>query len=475
VLSRYLHLSPLRGLQAQRVAFYVISVMAALAAARYVMRVDQGYFPKPLVLLLALAGAAVLFSIAPEQLFLGWIFIAPLFQGVPQNAAFTGIEWAVYIAPCLVLAVHTIRRPSHLKVTWYDYLPALFVVLVFISMAVTSSTLADAGLFSAFKAVFVTVAIGPVVYYFVVYGAPAALTAARVLRVVLLACGLQACMAIVEWGTGRNLWHDTGWRDGIPRSVATLQNPAVLGAFVGAGMVIGLAVLCWDGPRELRLLSIIVVGVGVPALATTLTRGPILATIVVGTGILVLGQRTRLLGVGVSLACALAIFAAWPSIKQSSVYNNRLSNTQNIEARVVIQDWSLKLAKRKPILGYGYDSFDRVKNSANFTAGALPVSLGLNSTSHDTFLTVLVQYGGVGLLILLLPQAVIMLLAASRARAPSPERWLLVGGIGAVLVVALSASTLDLRFFSFVPAVPWLFLGLMRRVVGPGNERASVS
>ena len=67
----------------------------------------------------------------------------------------------------------------------------------------------------------------------------------------------------------------------------------------------------------------------------------------------------------------------------------------------MIQDWSLKLAKQKPVLGFGYDSFDRVKNSANFTAGALPVSLGLDSTSHNTFLTVLVQYGGVGLLLLL--------------------------------------------------------------------------
>ena len=475
MLSRIFHLSPIRGLQAQRIAFFVISVMTALAAARLVLRIEQGYFPKPLVLLLALAGGAVLFSIAPEQLFLGWLFVAPLLQGVPPQAEYKGLQWALYIGPCVVLAVQTIRRPSQLRVPWYDYLPALFVVLVFISMAATSDLVAVAGPSGAFKAVFVTVAIGPVVYYFVVYGASAALSAVRVMRIVLLAGALQACMAIVEWGTGRNLWNDTGWRDGIPRSVATLQNPAVLGAFVGAGMVVGLAILCWDGPRELRTLSIVVICVGVPALATTLTRGPILATIVVGTAILVLSARTRMLGIGVSLACALALFAAWPSIKQSSVYNNRLSNTRNIEARVVIQDWSLKLAKQKPVLGYGYDSFDRVKNSANFTAGALPVSLGLDSTSHNTFLTVLVQYGGVGLLLLLLPQLVIVLLAANRARAPSAERWLLVGGIAAVAVVALSAATLDLRFFSFVPAVPWIFLGLMRRVVGPGNVSASAS
>jgi hypothetical protein len=32
-----------------------------------------------------------------------------------------------------------------------------------------------------------------------------------------------------------------------------------------------------------------------------------------------------------------------------------------------------------------------------------------------------------------------------------------------VFIVAFTGGTLDLRFFSFVPAVLWLFLALMRR------------
>ena len=79
------------------------------------------------------------------------------------------------------------------------------------------------------------------------------------------------------------------------------------------------------------------------------------------------------------------------------------------------------------------------------------------------------------MLLLLLPQAAILLAAARRARAPSPDRWLLVGGIAAVAVVGLTATTLDFRFFSFITAIPWLFLGLLRRVVGPGDDAAFAS
>jgi hypothetical protein len=42
-------------------------------------------------------------------------------------------------------------------------------------------------------------------------------------------------------------------------------------------------------------------------------------------------------------------------------------------------------------------------------------------------------------------------------------RWLLTGLVGAVVVYAVSASTLDMRFFSLVPSLPWLFLGFLRR------------
>jgi hypothetical protein len=40
--------------------------------------------------------------------------------------------------------------------------------------------------------------------------------------------------------------------------------------------------------------------------------------------------------------------------------------------------------------------------------------------------------------------------------------------VGALVTYLISASTYDARFFSFVPALPWILLGVVRR--GPGEE-----
>jgi hypothetical protein len=51
----------------------LVSVAAADSIAGMGTRI-----PKPLILVLALAGAAVLLSVDTTQLFLGWLFVAPL-------------------------------------------------------------------------------------------------------------------------------------------------------------------------------------------------------------------------------------------------------------------------------------------------------------------------------------------------------------------------------------------------------------
>jgi hypothetical protein len=43
----------------------------------------------------------------------------------------------------------------------------------------------------------------------------------------------------------------------------------------------------------------------------------------------------------------------------------------------------------------------------------------------------------------------------------------LVAGIACIAVVMIDALTLDFRFFSFLPALPWMFLGLLRRELVP--------
>src|SRR4051794_26975418 len=59
----------------------IVSIAAAESIAGMGTRV-----PKPLVAVLALAGAAVLLSVDTVQLFLGWLFFAPIFQESASNS-----------------------------------------------------------------------------------------------------------------------------------------------------------------------------------------------------------------------------------------------------------------------------------------------------------------------------------------------------------------------------------------------------
>jgi hypothetical protein len=86
-----------------------------------------------------------------------------------------------------------------------------------------------------------------------------------------------------------------------------------------------------------------------------------------------------------------------------------------------------------------------------------------------------VEFGAIGLALLLIPWLTIIGRALKVALARPEMRWFLVGSIAAVAVYVLVANTLDMRFFSFVPALPWVFLGLLRRGHSFGGITTSVS
>jgi O-antigen ligase len=133
-----------------------------------------------------------------------------------------------------------------------------------------------------------------------------------------------------------------------------------------------------------------------------------------------------------------------------------------VQARVLLEDGSFKRAARKPVFGWGFNSVDRAKAQAGFTAQDVQ-QFGVSSTSHNSYLTVLVQYGSVGLLLLTIPWLAIGW-RAIRDVALRPElRWFTVGTLGLLFVFVVDSNAGDFRYFSFVPALPWIFLGFLRR------------
>src|SRR5262249_52753460 len=286
----------------------------------------------------------------------GWLFAAPLLQ---ESASKThlghALALALYAAPPLALLVKQVTsRGWRPRREWFDLLPAAYVVLLLLSLALTATNELRP---STLNLLYQNVALGVLVYYLVAFWRGRLPSLLRLAQVVLLASAIQALMAFVEWPTGWNLWHDTGWRGADPRAIATLANPAVTGAFIGVGIVFALAVLCWQGPLALRRLAIVMLVVGVPGLYATKTRAALLAPPSAAALCLLLSPRSRALALGVIALLALTLVLFWPQIEASPTYRNRFDNRQNVQGRLVLQDVSLRLAEKKPIFGWGYDSF----------------------------------------------------------------------------------------------------------------------
>jgi O-antigen ligase len=410
----------------------------------------------------------------PEILFLSWLALAPLLQESADLSTIGHVaSLAFYVAPPFVFALWTFTQPKFVPaLRLVDTLPVAFLLYVIGSLLLTTDD-ASAWMMSTY----ITIGIGVILYYFLAFGPIGSLSWEKITAVFLMACTLQAVMGIVDGLAGWNLWHDTRWREGegLSRAVATLVNPGVLGAFVGMGVVLAIALLVWGGPERLRALALATIVLGLPAVFLTYTRAPILATIVAVVLVLATRSQTRLIALGSLVLAAAVLIASWGRISESAFYQERATNTSNIQARVLIQDWSLQLAAERPLFGWGFGSFDRVKNSAGLSSGEIPRAYGLGSTSHNTYLTMLVEFGGIGLALLIVPWLVITGGALRVALARPELRWFIVGSIAGIVVYVLVATTLDMRFFSFVPALPWLFLGLLRRGRNFGGVAASAS
>jgi O-antigen ligase len=416
------------------------------------------------VLPMVLGLFALLIALRPDVLFVGWLLAAPFIQETARDSLVgLGLTTAFYALPPLVLAMHTVRSNSLARhVRWYDTLPAAYVAIILLSQGfVDSSQLKAFGFYSGM--LHESVAVGVIMYYVCAFGPLGRLKARTFASALLLGVSLVSALGIVQHYTAWTLWGGQ-LLDDPPRISATLVSPVIYGIFVGAGIVTSIAILVLDGPRSLRRLAFLTLALGLPALFFTFTRGCILATFVVASVVAFVPRRTRVPALGVALVAAIAVAASWGTITQSSLYQKRASNQENVSGRFVMARAALDLVEEKPVLGWGYGQYDFAKGTLETSTGSLSEESLYAYTSHNTFLTIVVELGIVGLLVLVLPWAIVVAQSIRQARAGIGfPAWLTVSLIGTLAVYVLAALTSDTRFFSFVPATAWVAIGLLRR------------
>lgn len=459
-----IHAGPVWGPRLQSALVLSGSAILAWYVGKEVAVGGPDRLPTPLLGLAAIAGAIVLVSIPPEKLFIGWLVLAPLLQNSADESTIgRPLVFAFYLAPAAVFFWQTLghwRRPSDVGVV--DALPALYALYVAGSALFTSELLADNPTGLA-KELFQVVAIGAVVYYFLVFGPGRRVSSTSIVGALLAGIALQGALSLIEWRTAWNVWGTSPWQySDPPRSVATLVSPGTLGLFLGCGIALALAVLAWNGPRGLRRPAVVALAFAVPGLLVTFTRGPVVATAIGALAVLFLARKARLATIIAAAVAVLALVAMWSQLTQSELYQRRIADRTNIAGREDIQEVSLRAAAKKPVAGWGYGSFERAKaaSSQDFTPR---IEGSLDTTSHNGFLTILVELGAVGLLLLVVPWLAMFVRGIRLIRRHVDDAWLVVGSMGALAVFGLAAMTTDFQYFSIAQMLPWLFAGLIRR------------
>ena len=406
---------------------------------------------------------ALYISMRPEVLVVCWLFAAPFVQ---ESARETTIGLALttilYVLPLGVFLLHMSRSnvlAQHVR--WYDLLPLGYVALIIGSEGVIdASELRSPSFYVAL--LHGATLVGVSMYYFCAFGPIRRLSPRNVALALLLSSSIVGALGIVEHFTHWNLWGQD-LVDQPPRIIVTLSSPATLGAFLGAGIVVATAALVWDGPRLLRRLSVVTLALTLPALFFTYTRAAMIATVAVASVLIAMRPGTRVIGAVVAVLAALVVCASWGEITSTSLYQQRASDTGNVSGRFVQSQGALDLAAQRPFLGWGYGQYDEAKSTLQRSTGALPEASLYYYTSHDTFLTILVELGVAGLVVFLLPWIIVMYRTLRRLRSTRYPRWFTLSLLGIVGVFVLIALTSDMRFFSFVPALAWIAVGLLRR------------
>ena len=435
---------------------WVVPMIVAIATAVAVAR--GGTVLLALTGLAALAVVAVAVSLKPEHLFLVWLCVAPFLQDVGTGRLQHLVRIALYSAPPLLFLAWTLLQRRAVRGSFIDVLPAAWA-----AYAVGSALLAGVGV-SATQ-LFAVVVTGVIVYYFCAFCSLEEGIERRIARVLLASTAVVSVVVVFGRLAGHGFGDVADTSANVERAAGPFGSPAVLGTVVGVGLVLALAVLVWAGPSSLRGLAYISLLADVPALLLTLTRGPLIAVGAVGLVIVLSRARTRWPGVLAGIVVALLAAGLWTSISSTALYKNRFSDQTNVEERVILNRWSLELAGRRPFLGWGYGSFDRVKDSANLSTGnsSITYAQAIKYTSHNTYLTVLVEMGGIGLGLLLIPWLAVARSSFGLARARLPDAWLVVGFLGVLGVWIINAGTFDMRFFAMAWVLPWLAAGVLRR------------
>jgi len=219
-----------------------------------------------------------------------------------------------------------------------------------------------------------------------------------------------------------------------------------------------------------RVFLLFIFGAGMMCIFLTFTRGCWLSAIIVLIGLLIVYPKPTLvlIAIAVPIIASLAVTVLADEVVFAV---QRLTIQETVDSRIVLAHAGKQMFYAKPILGWGFGSYDRYDwQFLERIEGAVPTTWDVrHGTSHNTYLTILAEMGVVGFLLQFLPLFLCFgATVRSWSQLPREGFWsrqLIASLWLSVVFYLISSQVIDMRFFWYQIGLFWLTLGLISSLV----------
>ena len=252
---------------------------------------------------------------------------------------------------------------------------------------------------------------------------------------------------------------DTRWL-GVPggRAAGVLANPAIYGGVVGMGLLCCLTFFAHSDGRSKRLLFAGVGCVLAYGVFVSYTRSAWLSVAIAVFFSQFFIRGLWKMTVPLSLVAVLLAAITWGALSQNDLVQDRVMDTENVTGRVERIVWSWDRFLEHPILGQGPGALDAMMQT---------VFQEEFDTSHNTYLTMMVDYGFVRFALFLavvaswLTRAGLILASSRRGQF---EYSVVAAMVGFLLIWLLSGMSIELKLFPYFGALFWIAGGVIERL-----------
>ncbi len=451
--------SALRTRDAAIVLLVLMAFAIALIAGAATTR--PGLSLLPLGLLLVAGGLEVVRK--PFNGLLIWFAVAPLIgiRGVSPafNLAYDGIYRLLTLGLVLLVILNVLAERRSLKIGLPEVLLALYAIYTAGSVAFFSSNLRGDSLTALDRVLL------PLAMYFLakhLVDRPERLTS--ILSVLLFVALLQSAVAIAGSIPSLSGFLPRIWFTRSDRFTGSLGNPVAFGTTLLVTLVLLNHFQRYTSDARTRSLIKLVSVVGAVTIALTFSRSVWIGAALVLLLSVTLHRNTVKSIIPLALLTVGLLFSGF--LAQDAAYaRQRFSDSETIYGRIGRIQASFHMFEVHPIFGWGYRQMD-----THFVEylRQIPYFVQINyvgGVSHFTLLTILVEFGVVGLALYVVPIFLILKRSVRAARMmPRQGFWSreLVAVIWISIVVFLwTSSTMDMKYFPFALSLFWFLLGAL--------------